>query len=162
MKYMRDNTDERALRSWERRRARLECRECEVICERVVSPWHCLRSQCRFVYVYEEEGTKYFGCLHKVFLPDLDLAAFTKEHTGGSRGRDPYGHLRVARSPLPQCRVSVEQAYEALYSSSSCCNPTFFHYPAGPEEDRIRLTANVGPTRPEGESPSGKKNDPKD
>lgn len=157
MKHTRDNTDEWTLRSLERQRARLECRECEVICERVVSPWHCLRSQCRFVYVYEENGNKYFGCLQKVFLPELDLAAFAK---GVARGYDPYGYLRVARPPLPRCRVAVEQAYEALYSPSSCCNPTFFHHPAGPDEDKIRLIVRTTPACAEGEFPSAKADDP--
>lgn len=149
MSCTRDRTDESALQGWQRRRARLECRECEVICERVVSPWHCLRSHCQFVYAYEDGDTTYFGCLHKVFLPELDLAAFAAERVGGARRQDPYGHLRVVRTPLPQCRVTVEQAYEALYSPGGCCNPTFFHHPAGPEEDKIRLTANVAPRRGE-------------
>jgi len=162
MSRTRDRTDEFALRSWQRQRARLECRECEVICERVVSPWHCLRSQCQFVYIYQEGDTAYFGCLHKVFLPDLDLAAFAREHAGVVRGQDPYGHLRVARPPLPQCRVTVEQAYEALYSPSACCNPTFFHHPTGPEEDRIRLTARVGRSRPEVQGPPDGRDDSED
>jgi len=57
--------------AWRRRlqRTRLECRECEVICERVVSPQNCLDSGCTAVYVYEDGETKMFGCLHKVFLP---------------------------------------------------------------------------------------------
>jgi len=127
-----------------RGRLRLECRECEVICERVVSPWHCLRSGCRLVYVFQEGGSSYFGCLHKVFLPELALDAFVQDGAGSAGSRDPYGYLRVCRPPLPQCRVTVVQAYESLYTPAGCCNPTFFHHPAGPEKDRIRLIARVG------------------
>ena len=60
----------------------LECRECEVICERVVSPQHCLDSGCSSVYVYEDDDTKMFGCLHKVFAAELDLAAFARRAAG--------------------------------------------------------------------------------
>jgi len=107
-----------------RERLRLECRECPVICERVVSPWQCLRERCRYIYAYNDKDTTYFGCLYKVFLPELDLAAFAHAST---RGADPYGSLRIFRRPLPHCPVSVEQAYPARYSDAACCNPTFYH-----------------------------------
>lgn len=131
----RDRTSWRSLRH----RLRLECRECEVICERVVSPWQCLKNSCPFVYVYEETDTSYFGCLHKVFSPELDLAAFCPEGERKGRTADPYGSLRVTRSPRPECAVRVEQAYETLATPGCCCNPTFFLHPSGSEET-IRLT----------------------
>ncbi len=130
-----------------RKRLRLECRECEVICERVVSPWHCLKSGCRYVYVFKDPETSYFGCLHKVFAPELDLAAFENASRQGARRGDPYGSLRVNRSPRPECRVSIEQAYSSEAGSVSCCNPTFFHHPSGPAEEGIRLTANTFPSQ---------------
>ena len=101
----------------------------------------------------------YFGCLHKVFASELDLAAFcddgrepVRQPPTGSAGRpsgrrrrrvkvtDPYGPIRVTRTPRPQCLVRVEQAYAAA-STRSCCNPTFFHHPSAPLEDTMRLTA---------------------
>jgi hypothetical protein len=88
---------------WQRRRLRLECRECEIICERVVSPWHCLRSNCRYVYSLTDEMGEYFGCLHKIFGPELDLAAFRRPDRPG----DPYGALKAASLPRPDCRCSV-------------------------------------------------------
>jgi len=124
-----------------RERLRLECRECEVICERVVSPWECLRSRCPYVYSYEEGETAYFGCLYKVFLPELDLAAFLEDRTKSRRGSDPYGPLRVSRLPRPECHVTIEQAYETHPAARNCCNPTFYHEPAGLSGERIRLTA---------------------
>jgi len=81
------NTDRRADEAitWrgrrEAERLHLECRECEVICERVIYPWQCLRSKCECIYSYEDEDTMYFGCLHKVFAPELDLAAFSERAT---------------------------------------------------------------------------------
>ena len=135
-----------------RLRLRLECRECEVICERVVSPWHCLRSGCAYVYAYEDSDTTYFGCLHKVFAPELDLAAFDglpPREQGDAlrkwRGSDPYGALRAVRSPLPHCSVTIEQAYASEVGRGGCCNPTFFHYPAAPRDDGIRMIAKRRP-----------------
>jgi hypothetical protein len=134
------------LVAWKRRlqRTRLECRECEVICERVISPQHCLDSGCSYVYVYEDDDTKMFGCLHKVFAPELDMAAFT-EKTSRGRGIDGYGAVRLNRSPRRQCRVTVEQAYPAALATGCCSNPTFFHQPSGAPDERIRLTTNIPP-----------------
>jgi hypothetical protein len=139
-----ENTDKRIDETWlwrsSRGRLRLECRECEVICERVVSPWRCLRSKCPGIYSYQDRETTYFGCLHKVFSPELDLAAFADERVPSGRGSDPYGALRVRRSPRPECKITIEHAYEVSFGGATCCNPTFFHHPLGPVEDTIRLT----------------------
>ena len=134
--------------AWKRRlqRTRLECRECEVICERVVSPQSCLDSGCSAVYVYEDGDTKMFGCLHKVFLPELDLAVFA-QRTGRARGPDGYGAVRLNRTPRRQCKITVEQGYPAAAATASCTNPTFFHLPSGAPEERIRLTTNLPPER---------------
>jgi hypothetical protein len=132
--------------AWKRRlqRTRLECRECEVICERVVSPQNCLDCGCSAVYVYEDDDTKMFGCLHKVFAPELDLRAFT-EKGGRGRAAQAYGPLRLHRSPRQQCRITVEQAYPAALATGCCSNPAFFHHPSGAPEERIRLTTNIPP-----------------
>jgi hypothetical protein len=138
------NSDGRAL-VWSsgRRRPRLECRECEVVCERVVSPWHCLRSKCACVYAYADGETTYFGCLHKVFSPELDLAAFSDDQGRPGRGPDPYGPIRVVRAPRPHCRVTIEQAYDALFTCGGCCNPTFFHDPLAPSDERMRFVTRA-------------------
>lgn len=120
-----DTCDDAVLMSGRGRRTPLECRQCEVVCERVVSPWHCLKSRCKYVYSFESDDTMYFGCLYKVFSPELDLGAFADETGKPGRTQDPYGPIRVARAPRPQCRVWVERAYEAAYSDLKCCNPAF-------------------------------------
>lgn len=96
------------------------------------------------MYVYEDGGAMLFGCLHKVFAAELDLAAFT---TAAClvRGSDSYGSLRLNRSPRRQCKITVEQAYPAALADGVCCNPTFFHNPAGAPDERIRLTTNFPP-----------------
>jgi hypothetical protein len=147
---------------------RLECRECEVICERVVHPWHCLRSGCEYVYAFEDDDTMYFGCLWKVFPGEFNMAVFADAPggaeqdaaTAGSggtakRGRlarkgqrrrtvkasDPYGAVRITRPPRPQCKVSIEQAYDGMSANTNCCNPVFFHQQFGGGADSIKLTA---------------------
>jgi hypothetical protein len=168
MGNMDNIADDTATWRSSRHRLRLECRECEVVCERVVYPWHCLKSQCEGIYAYEDGDTTYFGCLYKVFAAEFDLAVFSEDPelletlksrsqsgdvpAGRGAGRrrrvgqrslkasDPYGPIRVVRLPRPQCMVKVEQAYEALSSACTCCNPTFFHHPYGQPEDEIRLT----------------------
>jgi len=100
----------------------LECRQCGVICEQVVSPWRCLGNQHGCVYAFEEGERTYFGCLHKVFAPELDMAAFPGRGAPTAVG-DPYGALRVARTPRPQCPVTVERAYATM--EHLCVNPAF-------------------------------------
>ena len=81
---MSSNSDRReysTLCGEQRRASRLECRECQVICESVVSPWRCLKARNTCVYAFKDGESTYFGCLHKVFSPELDLKAFE------SRGR---------------------------------------------------------------------------
>ena len=101
-----------------------ECRECHVICERVVSPWRCLRGRRTCIYAYRDGQTTYVGCLHKVFLPELDLTAFAEEGIAGGNV-DPYGKVRVARTPRPQCPVTIERAYSPGPLGQSCVNPAF-------------------------------------
>lgn len=108
----------------------------------MVSPWQCLKSKCRYVYSYHDKDTTYFGCLYKVFSPELDLSAFSEDRKRG--GRDPYGKVRVSRPPRPECRVTIEQAYQTSAVSDICCNPTFFHEPVGLSGERIRLI--IGPS----------------
>ena len=112
------------------RRIRLECREGGVICERVVSPWRCLRSRHSCVYAFEEGASTYFGCVHKVFSPEFDLACFRAEGEREAGGFDPYGPVRVVRAPRPQCPVSVEQAYASRDVLSGCINPAFLAEPS--------------------------------
>ncbi len=96
-----------------------------MICERVVSPWRCLKARHPCVYAYEEGDSTYFGCLHKVFAPELDLKAL-RDGSAGSMGRsDPYGPLRIVREPWPQCPVGIERAYISGAMVGPCVNPRF-------------------------------------
>jgi hypothetical protein len=135
--------------AWRRKRPRrppLDCRECGAVCERLVSPWRCLRAGCPCVYSYQDEETTYFGCLHKVFAPELDLAAFLDEAGQVNRWSDPYGPIRATREPRVHCPVTVERAYEGA-SAGQCRNPGFLHG-YSPERRRDRpLDAEPGAGR---------------
>jgi hypothetical protein len=153
MDSSRNTSDQSITCRDERRGARLECRECEVICESVVSPWRCLKARNMCVYAFKDGDSTYFGCLHKVFSPELDLRAFSDEGQGGAGGSDPYGPLRVAREPRPQCPVSVERAYCGGSAGKQCVNPGFLRdmfrvvrrgegmHPAGGSFDDHRRTS---------------------
>jgi hypothetical protein len=123
-----DDRRPEASSAWRRskpRRPPLDCRECGAICERLVSPWRCLRSNCLCVYSYKDSETTYFGCLHKVFTPELDLAAFLDAGGEVCRVADPYGPIRATRAPRVHCPVTIERAYPGR-SAGLCRNPSFF------------------------------------
>src|SRR5687768_18293173 len=51
----------------------VECRRCEVHCDKVVYPGACLERACPFVYAYEAWGHTYMGCMQKVYEVEIDL-----------------------------------------------------------------------------------------
>ncbi len=144
LRTMSGRSDESSgVLSWNSRRRclQVECRECEAICQRVVFPYRCLMIACPAVYAYVEEETTYFGCVYKVFAPELDLAAFSFQGRNAGNGRggeDPYGALRVTGRPREQCPIAVEQAYPHQ-AEQACVNPAFFHQRGGPAGDCMRL-----------------------
>ena len=102
----------------------LECRRCRVLCERVVHPVECVRHGCSYTYAFTQEDITFFGCLEKVFAPELNL----QPHIESPR-RDPYGALKVQRDPRDECVVSTTKAYAFLYSWRECRNHTFGQEP---------------------------------
>src|SRR5271154_3029050 len=51
----------------------LECRRCEVHCDKVIYPGACLEKSCPFVYSYEAFGHTYVGCMQKIYGVEIDL-----------------------------------------------------------------------------------------
>ena len=80
--------------------------------------------RCAYVYSYAEEETTYFGCLRKVFSPELDLGVFLDEDGRVSRSSDPFGSIRATRSPQIHCPASIERAYPGGIAND-CQNPWF-------------------------------------
>jgi hypothetical protein len=64
--------------------------------------------------------------MNKVFRVEIDVALFDE----AQRTRLGFGGVKMAGRPLPQCRTSVERAYDGRGEPFSCVNPGFFDDPA--------------------------------
>ncbi|HXG76394.1 MAG TPA: hypothetical protein VNJ53_07480 [Gaiellaceae bacterium] len=103
----------------------VECRHCEVHCEKVVHPGACVRMGCPFVYAYEAWGRMYMGCLQKVYEVELDLELVRAAETE----RGGFGAVRARRAPLPMCEVEVVRCYGGREDELGCRNPEFHELP---------------------------------
>jgi len=115
----------------------MECRRCEVHCDKVVYPGACLARSCPFVYSYQAWGHTYVGCMQKVYAVEIDLEMLR----AAERRRPGFGAIRAVRRPLPMCHTEVEQTYEARGDASSCVNPEFGELPVG--EPTFRVFAKI-------------------
>jgi hypothetical protein len=111
----------------------VECRRCEVHCDKVVYPGACIERACPFVYAYEEFGHTFMGCMQKVFGVeiDLDLLRAAESRRGG------FGAVAAKRQPLPMCKVEVESCYESRTGELGCVNPEFYELPVGVPTFRV-------------------------
>ena len=106
----------------------LECRRCEVHCDKVVYPSACVDRACPFLYAFEEFGHTYIGCMQKVYGVEIDLEMLRE----AERRREGFGGMRATRAPLPMCRVEVEECYGSARSGDlGCVNPEFHELPVG-------------------------------
>jgi hypothetical protein len=119
----------------------LECRRCEVHCDKVVYPSACVQRACPFLYAYEDHGHTYIGCMQKVYGVEIDLHLL---RAAESR-REGFGAIRANRKPLPMCRVEVEPCYEHRAGELGCVNPEFSELPLGTPTFRVfaQLTPNT-------------------
>jgi hypothetical protein len=115
----------------------VECRRCEVHCDKVVYPSACVERSCPFSYVFEEFGHTYLGCLRKVYEVELDLELIR----AGERRRGGFGAVKAVRKPLPICKVEVESCYASRHGELGCVNPEFHELPVG--EPTFRVIAQV-------------------
>jgi hypothetical protein len=111
----------------------VDCRRCDVHCDKVVYPSACLERACPFAYAYEEFGHTYVGCMQKVFSVeiDVDLLRAAEATRGG------FGAIKARRNPLPMCRTEVERCYEHRSGELGCVNPEFHELPVGSPTFRI-------------------------
>jgi hypothetical protein len=119
----------------------LECRRCDVHCDKVVYPSACVQRACPFLYAYEDHGHTYIGCMQKVYAVEIDLHLL---RAAESR-REGFGAIRANREPLPMCRVEVEPCYEHRAGELGCVNPEFSELPLGTPTFRVfaQLTPNT-------------------
>lgn len=111
----------------------LECRRCEVHCDRVVYPGACIERSCPFVYAYEAFGHTYMGCMQRVFDVELDLDLLRSLEAR----RDGFGAVRARRAPLPMCSVEVSACYEHRVDEVGCRNPEFYEVPVSRPSFRV-------------------------
>ena len=111
----------------------MECRRCDVHCDKVVYPSACLERSCPFVYAYEEFGRTYVGCMQRVYGVEIDLVML---RAAESR-RDGFGAVKATRKPLPMCRAEVDPCYEHRAPDLGCVNPEFHELPAGSPTFRV-------------------------
>jgi hypothetical protein len=100
----------------------VECRRCEVHCDKVVYPGACIERSCPFVYAYEAWGHTFMGCMQKVFAVEIDLDLLR----AAERRREGFGAVKARRTPLPMCPAEVESCYEHRTDDVGCRNPEFF------------------------------------
>ena len=113
----------------------VECRHCDVHCEKVVYPAACTRIACPFVYAYEAWGRTYVGCLQKVFDVEIDLALL--DAAEADRG---FGAVKARRAPLPMCETEVVPCYAGREDELGCRNPEFHELPRERETFRVFAT----------------------
>jgi hypothetical protein len=117
----------------------VECRRCEVHCDKVVYPRACVERECPFLYAFEEAGHTYVGCLQKVYDVEIDRDLLLEADASGG-----FGAVRATRQPLPICEVEVASCYESKGDELGCVNPEFFELPVG--TPAFRVFAQVRPS----------------
>src|SRR5438477_8735548 len=105
----------------------MECRRCDVHCDKVVYPGACLSRSCPFVYSYEAWGHTYVGCMQRIFEVEIDLDMLR----AAERRSAGFGAIRSVRQPLPMCKSEIESTYESRAETEPCVNPEFGELPVG-------------------------------
>ena len=113
--------------------AEMQCRRCDVHCDKVVYPGACLGKSCPFVYSYEAWGHTYVGCMQKVYEVEIDLDMLR----AAERRSAGFGAIRAVREPLPMCKTEVEKTYSARSDDTGCINPEFGELPVGEPTFRV-------------------------
>jgi hypothetical protein len=111
----------------------VECRRCQVHCDKVVYPASCVDRACPFMYAFRERGRTYIGCMQKVFEVEIDLELLQE----AERRRGGFGAVKTNRRPLPMCDVEVSSCYESKGDELGCVNPEFFELPDGKPSFRV-------------------------
>jgi hypothetical protein len=120
--------------------AEMECRRCEVHCDKVVYPGACLARACPFVYSFEAWGSTYVGCMQKVYDVEIDLDMLR----AAERQKAGFGAIRSRREPLPMCHAEIERTYESRVDELGCVNPEFNELPVGQPTFRVFAQLKAG------------------
>ncbi len=115
----------------------VECRRCEVHCDKIVYPSACVERDCPFLYSYIAHGHTYIGCIEKVYSVEIDLDLLQ----AAEASREGFGAVRASKRPLPMCSSNIESCYESRTDDLGCVNPEFFELPIG--EPTFRIFAQI-------------------
>jgi hypothetical protein len=118
----------------------VECRRCDVHCDKVVYPSACVERACPFLYAYEAWGHTWIGCMQKVYDVEIDLDLLEE----ATARREGFGAIRARRRPLPMCRTEVEPCYAHRADELGCVNPEFHELPVG--RPTFRVIASLSPS----------------
>ncbi|MGZ4385521.1 MAG: hypothetical protein ACXVZO_01210 [Gaiellaceae bacterium] len=116
----------------------VECRRCQVHCDKVVYPAACLERSCPFLYAFEAFGRTYIGCMQKIYDVEIDLELL---RLAEERGRG-FGAVRARRHPLPMCSAEIDSCYTHRGDEIGCRNPEFSELPLG--QPTFRVFAQAG------------------
>ena len=104
----------------------LECRRCDVHCDKVVYPAACVERSCPFLYAYGDHGHTFVGCMQKVYGVEIDLDLLNAAQIE----KAGFGAVRATRKPLPMCKAEVDRCYdESRGGDLGCVNPEFHELP---------------------------------
>jgi hypothetical protein len=117
----------------------LECRRCDVHCDKVVYPAACIEKSCPFAYSIEEFGHRYVGCMQQVFDVEIDVDLLA----AAERTRAGFGAVKTVRRPLPMCTSGIDPCYESRVDELGCLNPEFKELPVG--EPTFKIFARISP-----------------
>jgi hypothetical protein len=100
-----------------------ECRSCQTFCDKLIEPRGCLELRCRYLYSYVDErtGSRFMGCVRKVFRAEIDVDLFEAAELAGG-----YGGIKMTGESMPQCQFRVEPSYEGDGAAHQCVNQRFF------------------------------------
>ena len=115
----------------------VECRRCDVHCDKVVYPAACVAKGCPFLYAVDEFGHRYVGCVQQVFEVEIDVDLLV----AAERTRSGFGAVKATRHPLPMCTTSVDSCYGSRVDELGCVNPEFHELPVG--EPTFRVFAQI-------------------
>ena len=139
----------------------MECRRCDVHCDKVVYPGACLSRGCPFVYSYEAWGHTYVGCMQKVYDVEIDLDMLR----AAEERRPGFGAIR-ARAPAAadvqgrgraHLRVALRTSSAASTPSSTSCRSASRRSACSP---RSRAAAEQRVLAPPPDRPRGEPDEP--
>ena len=116
----------------------MECRRCDVHCDKVVYPGACLARAARSSTRTRRGATPTSAaCRRSTSVEiDLDMLRAAEQRKAG------FGAIRAVRRPLPMCKAEIEHTYESRTDDElGCVNPEFGELPVG--EPTFRVFAQI-------------------